>query len=421
MQIALNPVFKKINKSKQRYRVFLGGYGSGKSVDVALQYIAKLSDPKLKGANLLVVRATEKSHKQSTYAQLVQAINALGLSKHFECNVSPLRIKSLITGNEIAFRGCNDVDARERLKSFTFDKGNLTWVWIEEASEITQDDFNLINGRLRGQLENPNLFYQITMTLNPTRKNHWIRTELWDNPNAKNVIKCHSTYKDNRFLDEAYLEMIKQVQETNLERYNLEYEGMWGSLEGLILTNWNTVHAEQDLDFYDEVKYGLDFGFNHKNALLLVGFKDGELYIIREHVTRGKNTNEIIDEVEKRGCFPKSIHGTADSASPEQIKTWTNKGYRFNGSIKGKGSVLNHIDYLKGIRIHVDADCTYTIEELEAWSWTRDKQTNEWLDIPCEGVVGDDCMASLRYAIEEKARYTKKNKLKSFNKSLLGI
>ena len=90
MEIKLNKVFKEFNRTKKRYRVAKGSAGSGKSKNVAIDYILKLSDSKYKGANLLVVRQTEASHKDSTFAELVQAINDLGLSSWWDYTTTPL-------------------------------------------------------------------------------------------------------------------------------------------------------------------------------------------------------------------------------------------------------------------------------------------------------------------------------------------
>ena len=56
MVVGFNPVFKEFNRTKCRYRIAMGSAGSGKSVDIATDYILKLSDKKYKGANLLVCR-----------------------------------------------------------------------------------------------------------------------------------------------------------------------------------------------------------------------------------------------------------------------------------------------------------------------------------------------------------------------------
>ena len=74
MKIELNKVFKGFNQTKCRYRLAKGSAGSGKSVNIATDFILKLSDMKYKGANLLVVRQTETSHKDSTFAELLCCI-----------------------------------------------------------------------------------------------------------------------------------------------------------------------------------------------------------------------------------------------------------------------------------------------------------------------------------------------------------
>lgn len=63
-----NPVFRPVNEWRGRYRILKGSAGSGKSVNIAQDYIAKLSDPAYTGANLLVVRKIEETNRDSTFA-----------------------------------------------------------------------------------------------------------------------------------------------------------------------------------------------------------------------------------------------------------------------------------------------------------------------------------------------------------------
>ena len=73
-RLYLNPVFKPVNESRQRYVIMKGSAGSGKSVNVANCFILKLSDPQFKGANLLCVRKIDESNRDSTFAELKKAI-----------------------------------------------------------------------------------------------------------------------------------------------------------------------------------------------------------------------------------------------------------------------------------------------------------------------------------------------------------
>lgn len=156
-----NKIFKPVHQSKQRYIIMKGSAGSGKSVDTAQQYILRLMNDK--GRNLLALRKSEVTNRDSTFAELISAVNRIGVSDYWKATLNPLSLKC-INGNKIIFRGMNDERQREKLKSITFENGKLTDVWFEELTEFTQNDFEIIDDRLRGELPS-GLFYQIKGTL----------------------------------------------------------------------------------------------------------------------------------------------------------------------------------------------------------------------------------------------------------------
>ena len=100
--------------NEDRYLLFYGGGSSGKSYFIAQRYIYKILTKKM---NLLVVRQTGKSNRDSTFALFQQIINKWNMRSLFTIN--DLRIKC-VNGNEIAFAGLDDV---EKLKSITFKNG----------------------------------------------------------------------------------------------------------------------------------------------------------------------------------------------------------------------------------------------------------------------------------------------------------
>ena len=63
-KVYFNPAFREVNECIKRYVLMKGSAGSGKSVDVAQDYITKLSNPKYKGANLLCVRKIDESNRE---------------------------------------------------------------------------------------------------------------------------------------------------------------------------------------------------------------------------------------------------------------------------------------------------------------------------------------------------------------------
>ena len=213
-----NDVYLPFLDNTDRYLVFYGGGSSGKSYFIAQRYIYKLIHPKR--CNLLVVRQTGDSNRTSTFALFKQVISNWNLSEHFKVNESDMRIKCLLTKNEIAFRGLDDV---EKIKSITFENGELTDIWCEEATEMQEADVNQLKVRLRGGKSKK----QIVLSFNPINIQHWIKRHFIDS-NLATV--CFSTYKDNKFLtddDRKALEDLKYTDEYTYEVYAL---GKWGIL-----------------------------------------------------------------------------------------------------------------------------------------------------------------------------------------------
>lgn len=363
-----------------------------------------------KGRNLVCIRKSDITNRDSTYAELTGAVYRMfgdKAKRYWNIKQSPLQLTCLSNGNQIIFRGVNDEKQREKLKSITFQKGKLTDVWIEEATEITQADFEIIDDRLRGELP-PGQFYQIRMTFNPVNKNHWIKKVFFDIPDS-NVLTHHSTYLGNRFIDNAYRQRMERRKLVDPEGYQIYGLGNWGEIGGLILHNWEVADISQNLSDYDDIAIGQDFGFNHANAILLLGIKDDNIYILKEVYVFEKETAEIIPLAQEAG-IPTNKDMWCDSAEPDRIKTWKNAGYRAKGVDKGgaNGSVKAQIDWLKGVVrkdkaikriIRVHPSCVNTIKELQQWKWKKDEKTGEYLDEPV--AFQDDAMAALRYGIEK--------------------
>lgn len=396
IEVQANKNFAEVNRSKKRYIVMKGSAGSGKSVDTAQHYILRLMQDK--GRNLVCVRKSDITNRDSTYAELMSALYRMFGEKwkfYWKTTLSPLMLECRLNGNQIIFRGVNDDRQREKLKSITFKHGKLTDVWIEEATELYQSDVEIIDDRLRGELPD-GLFYQIRMTFNPVSASHWIKKIYFDRVD-EDVLTHHSTYLQNRFIDAAYHRRMERRKEVDPEGYRVYGLGEWGETAGLILHNWSVADISKDLQAYDGIANGQDFGFNHSNAILLLGWKDGNIYILQELYGYEKDTSEWISEADKI-LLPKKKTMWCDSAEPDRIKMWKKAGYRAKPVVKEQNSVAAQIDWLKQRKIFVHPSCVNTIKELEQWRWQKDETTGEYLDEPVAFM--DDAMAALRYGVE---------------------
>ena len=399
IKVQANPIFREVNNSQKRYIVMKGSAGSGKSVDTAQNYILRLLQDK--GRNLVAMRKSDITNRDSTFAELTGCIYRMFGDKadqYWQINKSPLQMTCRHNRNKIIFRGMNDDKQREKLKSITFPEGKLTDVWLEEATEFTQADLEIIDDRLRGELP-PGQFYQIRMTFNPVNKNHWIKKVFFDIPDD-NVLTHHSTYLTNRFIDDAYRARMERRKLVDPDGYQIYGLGEWGEIGGLILQNWEIKDISQNLNDYDDVAIGQDFGFNHANAILLLGIKDDNIYILDEIYLYEKSTSDIVQEA-IRHALPTNRRMWCDSAEPDRIEEWKKAGFRLaKGVDKGgsKGSVNAQIDWLKQRFIFIHPQCVNTIKEVQQWKWKKDERSGDYLDSPVP--FQDDAMAALRYGVE---------------------
>jgi phage terminase large subunit len=405
----MNPSFREVDTSRKRYVVMKGSAGSGKSVDTAQNYILRLMQDK--GRNLVAMRKSDITNRDSTFAELSGAVYRMfgdRYEKYWQVNKSPLMLTFKGNGNQIIFRGMNDDRQREKLKSITFPKGKLTDIWMEEATEFTQADLEIIDDRLRGELPEGQ-FYQIRMTFNPVNKNHWIKKVFFDLTD-NNVLTHHSTYLDNRFIDDAYKARMERRKKVDPEGYRIYGLGEWGEIGGLILHNWEIKDISLNLNDYDDIAIGQDFGYNHANAILLLGIKDDNIYILDEIYVHEMDTAEIIPMAIAKG-IPTTRAMYCDSAEPDRIAMWKKAGFRARAvekETKGEKKYQTaQIDWLKGIvskdkvikrHIYVHPQCVNTIKELQQWKWKKDERTGEYLDEPVP--IMDDAMAALRYGVE---------------------
>lgn len=212
-----------LSDEEHRYLVLYGGAGSGKSVFAVQRFILRLMEKEL--CNLLVVRNVADTNRDSTYALFRQVISKWGLDSLFRCTDSDMRI-TCVNGNSVIFKG---LDNPEKLKSVTFRKGEATDIWIEEASEIKEADFNQLDVRLRGKGSHK----QIVLTFNPISALHWLKKRFFDNPDPRAAV-LKTTYRDNRFLDDAYRQTLESFRDTDPYYYAVYCLGEWGVLGSTI-------------------------------------------------------------------------------------------------------------------------------------------------------------------------------------------
>ena len=209
---------------KGRFRVCKGSRASKKSKTTALNFITRLIE--YPSANLLVVRKTFRTLKDSCFAELKWAIDRLGVSNYFECRVSPLEITYKPTGQKIYFRGLDDP---LKITSITVSTGVLCWLWIEESYEIgSESDFDILQESIRGEVPK-GLFKQITLTFNPWNEHHWLKKRFFDCEPNEDILAITTNYMINEWLDDSDRKMFEDMKKHNPKRYQVAGLGNWGN------------------------------------------------------------------------------------------------------------------------------------------------------------------------------------------------
>ena len=209
-----NPCFMPLFEDQSRYLVLKGGGGSGKSVFAGRKVLERcVSEP---GHRFLVCRKVARTLRESCFAQLRGQ-----LSDHYPgCGAvvhrGELRI-AFPNGSEILFAGLDDV---EKLKSIY----DITGIWIEEASELLESDFNQLDIRLRTQSP---YYLQMILTFNPVSVTHWLKARFFDRADPRATVH-ESTYRDNRFLTQEAVRTLEAFRETDEYYYMVYCLGQWG-------------------------------------------------------------------------------------------------------------------------------------------------------------------------------------------------
>ncbi len=209
-----NAAFLPLFFDEHRYLVLCGGGGSGKSIFAGRKVLERVTTEP--GHRWLVCRKVARTLRDSCFAQLRGQIREHYAGAGAKVNTSDMRI-TFANGSEILFAGLDDV---EKLKSIY----DITGIWIEEASEITEEDFAQLDIRLRTVFPH---YLQMILSFNPISITHWLKRRFFDTPDER--ARTHrSTYRDNRFLTTEAVRTLEAFKDTDEYYYTVYCLGEWG-------------------------------------------------------------------------------------------------------------------------------------------------------------------------------------------------
>jgi len=376
----VNSAYEILYRTNNRFNILKGSAGAGKSHEVG-QFIA--FDALTRGTNWLVIRKVGATLKDSVVKLLDNSISSNGWSDYFKLNKTDREY----TTNK-AFIVCKGLDDPEKIKSIY----GIDAVWIEEASELSEQDFNQLLLRLRGG-EAKKRFY---LTFNPISKNHWLKKRFFDIP-PDDVLILETTYKDNAFLDAEYVKELESLKDIDLYYYNVYCLNQWGDIDNALIFHNYVVHDFEVLK-NKTIQTGLDFGWNDPTAFEQCYIHDQELYIFNEVYKTGQTNTDMIRLLNEY----KSDMIIADCSEPARIAEFNRNGYKVRAAIKGKDSIKMGLDYLKRFKkIHIHkSNCPEIAKEFQLYKYKQVKKDGEMIveDEPLD--KNNHGIDAIRYALE---------------------
>jgi len=391
-------VLEDILDHKHSQYIFKGGRGSLKSSFIGFAIPLIMLQPGNENIHAVIFRKTAKTLRDSVYAQMLFAIDKLGLTDEFECRVSPMKIVRKQTGQTILFRGLDDAG---KIKSIKLPFGYIGITWFEEADTFSgmREIRNVLQSCRRGGDTHWSF-----MSFNPpeTRANFMNEEVLIPQPDryvhSSTYLTVPVEWLGKQFIDDA-----EQLKEVNPKAYAHEYLGEVTGTGGEVFDNLRIEEIPDDVVArFDNIYMGLDWGwYPDPYQWVKIHYDPARLtlYIFDSYRTTKKSNRETWEILKTEKGVTESDLITADSAEPKSVSDYREYGALCRGAIKGPDSVRYGIKWLQSLKaIVIDpVRCPDVAQEFEHYEYEKDADGNVVSGYPD---FNNHSIDATRYAME---------------------
>lgn len=273
--------------------IYQGGYGSGKTFCGSL--LGLMLARKYPGCRGLVGAKEYELVKNTTLQSYFEHLDNMGYVKDRDYKYNKIDKKiTLGNGSEILFKGLDDP---EKFKSL-----NLHWAEIEEASQISDNSFKQLIGRLRNTNRKPtwddDFKFRLFGHTNPQPNKGWIWKRFVENP-KENYRLIIAPTAENIYLPKHYVESMKD--EYDPEYYRINVLGEFGNYSsGLVVKHFSSDN-EKEIEYNkNEVLY-LTCDFNvDPMCWCLAHIRGNDVEFFDEIVVENTSTQACIEEFLRR-------------------------------------------------------------------------------------------------------------------------
>jgi phage terminase large subunit len=306
----------------------------------------------------------------------IDIIESLGLTGIIKRNKTKHIFR--VNGNTIRFLGMDKAQKKRGSKRDI--------LYINEANGITLEDFVQLKIRTSGQ---------IFIDFNPSEY-FWVNDQILEKPNdgANKHYLIKSTYKDNYdFLTYEQIKEIEGLIEIDDFYYQVYTLGNLAVMKGKIYNRQRLIEPEvYDMVDYEELYYGLDFGFDHYTSLIECKWAQEQAYERERYHERGKYDDDLV-----QWMLDNDISMTApiyaDPAYPASIAKLRDAGFNVR---KAKKDVIDGIRYCQGLIPNICKSSVHYIRSRNKYKW-RQRSNGEIIEgEPVK--IEDDPVDAERYA-----------------------
>lgn len=248
---------------------------------------------------------------------LIELSNKYGIEFHFD---KFNRFK--LFGVQVCCFGHSKINDLGRIRGMT-----AYGAYINEGTMAKQEVFDEIKSRCSGNGA------RMLIDTNPDNPEHWLKKDFIDKADGRIIKAVQYRLDDNTFLSERYKQNMKETTPSGMF-YDRNINGMWVMGEGAVYRDFNAkVHyiSREELQKVNFVKYiaGVDWGYEHFGAIVLLGKDDkGCYYLIREIARQFEEIDFWLEQAQKIKTEYGNIPFYCDSARPEYVKKFKQNGLR---------------------------------------------------------------------------------------------
>ena len=407
------PVFHHVFDAVMRHThteyLLKGGRGSTKSSFISIVIVLLIVHYPF--ANAVIVRRFSNTLRDSVYAQMLWAIDVLGLDSYFLARVSPMELVYKPTGQRIVFRGLDDP---KKAKGVKFSHGYCAIHWFEELDQIAS--FEDVRSALKSFKRGGDIFWTFYSYNPPKMLWAWVNQLAIEMESKQDTVVHHSTYLDivdsnSEWLGQPFIDDAEYLRETNEQAYRWEMLGEITGTGGNVFENITARRIDDaEILSFDNFRNGIDWGWFPDPWCFIRGHyvaSERRLYLFDEHRANkklpsetGKIVADALTYTDRDGTKPyyhDQLVWCDDTADGKQQMATYRRSYGIAARPARKGNMrkLSYM-WLAGLReIVIDPKrCPEALKEFRLKEYDKDKN-GAWIDHIPDG--NDHAIDAVRY------------------------